>query len=94
MVVLEFIVIGGISLLIGAGIGVILAKYTNIINFVSKNERYKQKIISDPELLLEKLKEHGDIKDMGNKVDMSVVTIHGKKQIEVKVEEEQQNKKK
>ncbi len=89
MVVLEFLAIGGISLLIGGSIGIILAKYTNIINFVSKNERYKQKIMNDPELLIEKLKEHGEITDFGKKLDMSLVTVDGKKEIQVKMKEEE-----
>ncbi len=87
MVILEFAVIGGISLMVGAGIGVVLAKYTNVINFVSKSERYKQKVMNDPELLIEKLKEHGEITDFGKKVDMSLVTVDGKKEIQVKIEE-------
>lgn len=87
MVVLEFIIIGSASLIIGLIVGVVLVKKTNIIDKVSKHERYKQKVIKDPELLLEKLKENGEITDMGNKVNLSVVEVDGKKQLEINVKE-------
>ncbi len=88
MVYLEFIVVGGISLIVGLSVGFVLVKYTNIIDRISKKQRYKQKVINDPELLLEKLKENGAITDMGKKVDLSIVEVDGKKEIKIKIEEE------
>ena len=88
MVYLEIIAVGGISLMIGLSVGFVLIKYTNIIDRISKNQRYKQKVINNPELLLEKLKENGTITDMGKKVDLSIVEVDGKKEIKIKIEEE------
>ncbi len=82
---LELIVIGVIAFIFGICGAALLVKYTNIIDKISKHERYKQKILNDPELLLEKLKENGDIVDMGEKMDLYIVEKDGKKQIEVKM---------
>lgn len=83
----EGAIIVSVSLLVGLGVGIFLIKKTNIINFVSKSQREKQKILNDPELLLAKLQEHGDIVDDGKKVDMSIVEINGKKQLKITIEE-------
>ncbi len=88
MVWFEVIIVGSISLIVGFIVGFILNKRTNIIDKVSKHERYKQSILNDPELLLEKLKEHGEITDMGKKVAMSIEEIDGKKQIKIDISDD------
>lgn len=85
---LEWLVIGGGALIIGFIVGLVLVRYTNIVDRISKHERYKQKIINNPKLLLEKLEENGDIVDMGKKVKLSIVEKDGKKEIVVTMGED------
>ncbi len=95
MVYLELAVVGVSSFVFGICVAALLVKYTNIINRIYKHEKYKNEILNDPELLLEKLKENGDIVDMGEKMDLFIVEKDGKKQIEFKrtiIEEEETKK--
>jgi len=61
-----------VGILIGIKIGLFLFKrYPNLFNKFTK-EKEINKVLNDPHLLVEKLKSHGEIYDMGKRLDIKV----------------------
>jgi len=94
MVDLIAIVLGVIAVCIGSGIGYLISKKTKLIDNFSKDAKIRNKIINDPELLKEKIKDslrklnpdaEGDIKifDQGREVTLDIKEKDGKKILEI-----------
>lgn len=77
----EIIVISILGIIVGIILAYILSK-TNI-KFPTKDQRKKNKIINNPELLAEKLNEN-EIVDNGEKLEYSVVEKDGEKHLDLK----------
>lgn len=61
-----------LSVLVGIPIGLFIFKrFPNLLNKFTK-ERGINKVLKDPHLLVEKLKSHGEIYDMGKRLDIKV----------------------
>ena len=68
--------LGWIIILVGIFVGItigyfIFKRFPNLFNKFTK-ERGINKVLKDPHLLVEKLKSHGKIYDMGKKLDIKV----------------------
>lgn len=64
-----------IILVIGVGLGLYLSKrYPNLLDKIlnRSDEKKIKEVIENPHLLVEKLKSHGEIYDMGKKLDVKV----------------------
>lgn len=89
------VLIGVFVLAIGCFIGYIIAKKTKLLDNFSQDSRHMKKVLKDPELLLNKIKEsikqvnptgEGDLEIWDNdvKIELSVVEEEGVKKLGVK----------
>lgn len=78
----EILVVSAIGVFIGAIIGYIISKKINPKK-ITKQSREIQKIIKDPDLLLEKLNANGKMLDVGDELKYSVVEEGGVKKLQV-----------
>ena len=83
MVYFESLLVGTLSLIVGIIIALILVRKTNILEMISKEERYKNEVINNPELLLQKLNENGPFVDEGEELHFSITKKEGKSNISV-----------
>lgn len=72
--ILEIIVVGILALITGA---VLVLPFRKKIK--SKEQKAIEKIVEDPELILQKLKEGGKMIDLGEELEYSVKELQGKK---------------
>lgn len=88
------ILVGILSIMIGTGIGWIIAKKTKWLDNFSKNSKERTKILGDPELLKEKIEDSmrrlnpnakGDAKiiDQGEEISLDIEVEKGKKILKV-----------
>ena len=79
----EVLVLLGFALIVGVAIGYFLSKNKKIANKFLKERREIDKVINNPEILLEKLKGHGKIIDNGEELHYSIGEKDGEKVIEL-----------
>ncbi len=75
----EALVIGTIALLLGAGIGHIFRK--KIKRLLDRKQKEKDKIINNPDLLVEKLSKNGKMVDSGEELKYSVIEEDGVRKV-------------
>jgi len=80
--ILEILFITVLAIIIGTIIATIL--YKKGIKIETKEEKEKEKIINDPDLLLEKLNNNGKMVDSGEELKYSIVDNKGVKSLELK----------
>jgi len=89
------ILLGILFILFGSAIGWIIAKKTKLLDNLTEKQRYKNKILNDPELLIEKIKESvkkmnpegkGDVRIIDDKEEIILGTkeVNGKKVLDIK----------
>lgn len=76
----EILVVSVVGLLVGAIIGYILSKKFDLTK-LTKNSKDLQKIVKDPDLLVEKLHANGKLLDVGDELKYSVIEKGGIKKV-------------
>lgn len=88
------VLIGILFILVGVGIGWVITKKTKLMNNLTEAQRHENKILNDPELLIEKIKESvrkmepngkGDVRfiDRDEEIVLGVKEVKGKKVLDV-----------
>lgn len=84
--ILEAIAVSIVALILGAVVMYLLLKIKKIEQKIDRSEKKKFAAMKDPELLLKKLNENGQMVDDGDGISFSVEIRDGKKQLVQKIE--------
>lgn len=86
MVWQEVVFVGGIALVVGMVMAFLLMRFTKLFKFVDKEEKEKQKVLRDPDLLVQKLNEGRSMNvDDGEVMEYSVKDLGGKRVVDLKI---------
>ncbi len=79
--VAETVIVGAISMALGAGIMKLALRSKKVQMLVDRSEKKKYATMNDPDLLLENLNKNGIMVDDGDEISFAVEEKDGKKQL-------------